>query len=446
MMATSFVLGVFALTHMLQSLVLAGLVFGSRKLLPDLDPAQRYSLGLISFLLAALLPFAICLPASPVQLVLPALPIEPHASLALILGLAIIAWLAGLAWFAIGLARSLFSTHRIIASARPISRPTTAIWLVRALDLKLSDAISTPLVAGLARPLVLVPTAMESQLDNDAVRGLIEHECAHIERRDLWAVLLQRILLAVYWWNPLMHGLASSLDADRELACDDIAARRHGDARAYAASVLDVADQMIRGPELAFSAAAVSNRHELARRIRRLMDGQTSASNPILPGLMTGLVLACSLLLVAAAPRPLVQVTSLSQAERPLIESRDLVQAIRNQSDPVVARLLAAGANPNTRLPDNTSALSEALVAQNALIIDRLLNAGADSNTTMPDGESALHWAIRHRVIQNIAALIASGADLNATNSDGETPLSLALQIGDEQTIRLLLEAGAQPQ
>jgi len=55
-----------------------------------------------------------------------------------------------------------------------------------------------------------------------------------------------------------------------------------------------------------------------------------------------------------------------------------------------------------------------------------LLTAGANANTKAPDGSTPLHQAVQARQVAMIRTLAAAGASLDATNKDNLTPLQLA--------------------
>jgi hypothetical protein len=55
-----------------------------------------------------------------------------------------------------------------------------------------------------------------------------------------------------------------------------------------------------------------------------------------------------------------------------------------------------------------------------------LLAAGANPNTKAPDQSTPLHQAVQARQVEIIRALVAAGAKLDATNKDNLTPLLLA--------------------
>lgn len=80
-----------------------------------------------------------------------------------------------------------------------------------------SENVGSPFVLGVFRPRIYLPFNMdEGDMDH-----VIAHECAHISRRDhLWKPL-GFLLLAVYWFNPLMWLSYVLLCRDIELACDE---------------------------------------------------------------------------------------------------------------------------------------------------------------------------------------------------------------------------------
>lgn len=79
------------------------------------------------------------------------------------------------------------------------------------------ETVGTPFVLGLIKPTVYLPFSMDEK-DMDSV---IAHEKAHIQRKDhLWKPL-GYLLLAVYWFHPLIWLGYILLCRDIELACDE---------------------------------------------------------------------------------------------------------------------------------------------------------------------------------------------------------------------------------
>ena len=113
-----------------------------------------------------------------------------------------------------------------------------------------------------------------------------------------------------------------------------------------------------------------------------------------------------------------------------------------------IHRLLAAGANPNVRDPeDDTTALHAAVSDDNEEAIIALLAARADPNLQDDEGTTPLAQAVT-RTDENALAivnhLLAGGADPRAADRHGLTPLHQTADIEDhEEILSVLLAAGA---
>ncbi|SFC89441.1 BlaR1 peptidase M56, partial [Butyrivibrio sp. YAB3001] len=62
------------------------------------------------------------------------------------------------------------------------------------------DEISTPFILGIFKPTIYIP----SGLDENTVKNVLAHENSHIKRLDHIRKQLGFLLLAVYWFNPLV--------------------------------------------------------------------------------------------------------------------------------------------------------------------------------------------------------------------------------------------------
>ena len=81
----------------------------------------------------------------------------------------------------------------------------------------LCDAISSPFILGVVKPHIYLP----SGLDEVQRQNVLSHERAHLARRDHWWKPLGFVLLAVYWFNPVLWLAYALLCRDIELACDE---------------------------------------------------------------------------------------------------------------------------------------------------------------------------------------------------------------------------------
>jgi len=119
-----------------------------------------------------------------------------------------------------------------------------------------------------------------------------------------------------------------------------------------------------------------------------------------------------------------------------------LVDAVRRGDVQEVARLLAAGANPNVKDLDGRTPLHIAAEQSRADLVELLLRHGADPNARDADGETPLHKAVSVSDVALVELLLRHGADPNARCKEGRTPLHRA---GRVELVELLLRYGADP-
>ena len=102
--------------------------------------------------------------------------------------------------------------------------------------IKQSERVGSPFVLGLFRPTIYLPYTL-AEADREYV---IAHEQTHIRRKDHWWKLAGFVLLAVYWFHPLLWVAYLLLCRDMELACDEKVVRgmEKEKRRAYAEALL----------------------------------------------------------------------------------------------------------------------------------------------------------------------------------------------------------------
>lgn len=120
--------------------------------------------------------------------------------------IAAIVWLCGVIAM---LAYAAVSYARIYARVRPSVLYRDNIFFC--------DDIDTPFILGILRPKIYVP----SGISDGNLQFVIEHENAHLKRKDQLSKPLGFLLLAVYWFNPLLWVAYVLLCRDIESACDE---------------------------------------------------------------------------------------------------------------------------------------------------------------------------------------------------------------------------------
>src|SRR5262249_1570313 len=82
--------------------------------------------------------------------------------------------------------------------------------------IRLTYRVSEAVVFGVLRPMILLPAAWSTELPADMIEAVILHELAHLQRRDLWVNLLQRLVEMLLFYHPAVWSLSNRLRIERE--------------------------------------------------------------------------------------------------------------------------------------------------------------------------------------------------------------------------------------
>jgi hypothetical protein len=81
-----------------------------------------------------------------------------------------------------------------------------------------SKYVSTPMLTGLIRPVVVIP---EKEIEKTDMKLIIEHELTHYKHKDLYVNLLSILVLCLHWFNPIVYYCIPAIQGDGELYCDE---------------------------------------------------------------------------------------------------------------------------------------------------------------------------------------------------------------------------------
>ena len=139
-----------------------------------------------------------------------------------------------------------------------------------------SASLPAPIVVGLIRPAVIIPSNAAELFTPVQLGSVLTHELAHVARRDTWVAGLQAWLTVLYWWNPLTWIVCRKVAELRELVCDDIAVSLHPKPRDYARSIIAMAERAVSNQGSIVSLGiSMSKASELERRIRRIISDRS---------------------------------------------------------------------------------------------------------------------------------------------------------------------------
>jgi beta-lactamase regulating signal transducer with metallopeptidase domain len=186
-------------------------------------------------------------------------------------------YLGGVAMVGGRLLAGLWTLRRWTRDAREVEAPEWRSALARAggdslgIRLMASAEASSPLSWGLRRPVILLDTdTLRTPGEADAI---LAHEVAHVARRDWPSLILSRLAVALFWFNPLVWRLDREVAQQAEEAADSDAAATVEPAR-YAQTLLDWA--RLSGSSALPANAIAAGEPGLSRRVKAILDGRVS--------------------------------------------------------------------------------------------------------------------------------------------------------------------------
>jgi beta-lactamase regulating signal transducer with metallopeptidase domain len=170
----------------------------------------------------------------------------------------------------------------------------TALKITRKVGVAICESISSPLMVGIVKPLILLPPAALSGWSPEHLEMVLVHELAHVRRWDNGVNLFQRVVESLLFFHPAVWIVSGWVRRDREDCCDAVVVRHTARPQAYAELLLALASHQ---PLAGLATSAAMARHPLASRIRRILKLQ---DEPMLVwrhalGFLASAVLACVL-------------------------------------------------------------------------------------------------------------------------------------------------------
>jgi len=201
-------------------------------------------------------------------------------------------WVIGVAVMLLYCLASFLRLRQRVAEAVPEEE---GVWLC--------ETIASPFILGIFRPRIYLPVGL-AEPERSYV---LAHERAHLSRRDHWIKPVAFVLLALYWFHPLVWVAYVLLCRDIELACDEKVIRilGEGEKKPYSSALLtcSVSRKSIAACPLAFGEVGVK------QRIVSILNYKKPAFWVVLVALIASIVAAVCFLTdpVTELPTPLGQ-------------------------------------------------------------------------------------------------------------------------------------------
>jgi uncharacterized protein (TIGR03435 family) len=169
------------------------------------------------------------------------------------------------------------SARRLVMSAAPanegpelleLRRAEARAQLRRSIPIALASAGVEPGVFGVFFPVLLWPSGLSQQLEQDQIRAIVAHEIEHVRHRDNLFSTLHAVVEILFWFHPAVHWMRSKLDEERERACDESVLQQTARPRDYAEGILKVCAYCLESPSPCVAGVSGS---DLKERVLRIM-------------------------------------------------------------------------------------------------------------------------------------------------------------------------------
>jgi beta-lactamase regulating signal transducer with metallopeptidase domain len=189
-----------------------------------------------------------------------------------------LAWATGIGFGMLRLAVGWSLSRRLVAAARcdqqlerQVDRWRAALGICGRVRVRVTAAVTVPVLVGIARPVILWPAATFTGFAAEHIEAILVHELAHVRRHDAAVNLLQAVIETTFFHHPAVWWISAQVRGEREHCADELAVAVLGESNAenrlrYATALVMLEERQRGRPALAIA----SDGGCLVARIRRL--------------------------------------------------------------------------------------------------------------------------------------------------------------------------------
>lgn len=230
----------------------------------------------------------------------------------------------------------------------------------RKVTLAVSDKLTVPAAIGFFHPMIVLPKWTLHELSTTELDSILIHELAHLERRDDWTNLAQKVLCALLFFHPAVWWVERQLSLEREMACDDVVLSRTANPRAYAACLVTVAERSLMRRSLALAQAAVSKMQQTTLRVSQILDVNRSAATRVWKPALGLVTVASGIFVVGLARAP--QLVAFRDST-PAVSLTSIASSPKNFPTPIAPKAVVTSFRPK-RTPQTRTTAAQPIEAK----------------------------------------------------------------------------------
>lgn len=247
------------------------------------NSSTRFAVWFVALLVIGVLPWlGLLAPSAPGGMARPAITLPSSWALDWFAIWALIAS-AGLARVGVG----LWQLRKLRRDCTPINTDSLDPMLrqtllefrsTRPVALCVSDSLRVPTALGFLDPMIVIPAWAIEELSPAELNSILIHELAHLQRRDDWTNLAQKIVRALLFFHPAVWWIERKLSLEREMACDDVVLAETSNPRAYAQCLVSLTEKSFMRRGLALAQAAATRMRQTSLRVTQILRGKRSGA------------------------------------------------------------------------------------------------------------------------------------------------------------------------
>jgi beta-lactamase regulating signal transducer with metallopeptidase domain len=196
-------------------------------------------------------------------------------------------------------------------SLAQLEKACAELGLTRSVRLLVSRHVAVPVIWGVTRPVLLLPTEAAAW-SGERLRVVLLHELAHLKRFDGASLIATRAALALWWYHPLAWSLERAGRRECERACDDLVLGRGTRPADYADHLLAIAQSTPTFDPFRAVTLAMSRKSQLEGRLVSILRPHTTR------GMLTArsILLGSAAAVIIAIPVSSVRLTAAPPGEK----------------------------------------------------------------------------------------------------------------------------------
>jgi beta-lactamase regulating signal transducer with metallopeptidase domain len=206
------------------------------------------------------------------------------------------------------IARGWNGARVLVARSRETIRHRAALanyslrFKIKTPQLRESGEVSSPMILGVTRPVLLLPEGFE-QFTEEEIGAALCHELAHIKRRDYLVNAVCQLVALPVVWHPILHAVQQRIRMTREMVCDAMAAEEMESEIGYAKCLLALAQSMLgtRGRTAHPEFLGLFSHNTLEERVMELVETTTVGMRARVARMTSGAAVMIASFVVAAA-------------------------------------------------------------------------------------------------------------------------------------------------